>query len=194
MASQNSSSEFVAVYCGCRILSPSEDQTFGESLMGKCCLIQVSKTICWILSFFFLFEPISPEWRSNCRRKLWWSRVTMSALQEPRDWSRNSTCLARLVLYHCLCLCFSFCPYDTFPKTGGLWTGEIQLLHHLSQSFEDLVISDMQWRWTENFIPLTLYLGPLYNTVVETDWGISYTQRPRNAPYTPKEDYLILIA
>jgi len=54
MASQNSSSEFVAVYCGCRILFPSEDQTFGESLMGKCCLIQVSKTICWNFIFLLL--------------------------------------------------------------------------------------------------------------------------------------------
>ncbi len=173
MASQNSSSEFVAVYCGCRILFPSEDQTFGESLMGKCCLIQVSKTICWILSFFFLFEPISPEWRSNCRRKLWWSRVTMSALQEPRNWSKNSTCLVRLVLYHCLCLCFSFCPYDTFSKNRWHWTGKIQLLHHLSQSFEDLVTSDMQWRWTENFIPL--YNIVAWSTLQYRRWnGLRY--------------------
>jgi hypothetical protein len=55
MASLNSSSEFVAVYCGCRILFPSEDQRFGESLMGKCCLIQVSRTICWIFIFLLLF-------------------------------------------------------------------------------------------------------------------------------------------
>lgn len=150
MAFQNSSSEFVAVYCGCRILFPSEDQTFGEGLLGKCCLIQVSKTICWIFIFLLLV------WADITRMAVQLSekRVTMSALQEPRNWSRKSTCLVRLVLYHCLCLCSSFCPYDTFPKTGGLWTGKIQLLRHLSQSFEDLVISDMQWRWTENFIPL----------------------------------------